>query len=75
MHEFYSTGNTRFDWPISSVKPQPTQVEILRALDDFEKVALSSQDEGFLRLAKEIFSGPVLEQRTRSDDWEDGLFS
>ncbi len=60
MHDFYTSGSGRFDAPVSTVKPQRTRSEVLRALDEFELLALSSQDEGFLRLAKEVFSEPVL---------------
>ena len=76
MHDFYSDGNGRLELPISSVRPKRTHEEISRALAEFELIALSSEDEGFLRLAKEVFNQPAAGESARSTaDWDNGLLS
>ena len=77
MHDFYrNERGGSFELPVSSVNPQRTKSEVVRALAEFEQLALSSEDQGFLRLAQAVLTPEVATSRSRPGaDWDGGLIS
>ena len=76
MHDFYRNERGNLELPISSVRPKQTKSEVVRALVEFEQLALSAEDQGFLRLAQAVFAPETPELQSRPGaDWDGGLIS
>lgn len=76
MHDFYRNERGNYELPVSSVRPHRTRSEVGRALAEFEKLALSAEDQGFLRLARAVLTpdSPPLQSRPGAE-WDGSLIS
>ncbi len=76
MHDFYRDERGNLELPVSSVRPQRAQPEVVGVLAEFEQLALSAEDQGFLRLAQAVFApeAPPLQSRPGADR-DGGLIS
>jgi hypothetical protein len=75
MYDFESYRCGDVDWPVSTVKRRgKLKTEMAQRLDEFEGLALSAQDEGFLRLARIVLESQSSPQKS-GDGLGDGLIS
>ena len=75
MYDFESYRGGEVDWPVSAVKRRgKLKADLAQRLDEFEGIALSAQDEGFLRLARLVLE-PQSPLQKSGDGLGDGLIS